>query len=510
MTSSLGEQLATVLVLLGAAVPAGRALTSRPIVRELRTHSVLGAVAILVALVGIGFVGWLMVRSVVWSRTVVAVVLAVWLLLWLHARVAFGRGRGLPPGSLGITTSLLAIDDPMFYASAAAVHGPVFKMQQIHRPVVCITDAALMQDLVSREEEHLGQSEWSFNRLVPQGYLEYMEGAAHQKYRAVFARAFTPEVGSAAREAIATVSRTQLSAMALMSANAGIHPEPFLYEVPFISLLHTVLGVDRDHADLTALRAGFEAITVPFEIHLPTPPAIARGYADLVDVVGRLAQVSVSSPFPSVLREVVRADATAATDPTILGNLVLMVKEGSIMVRGLLRWVLHVLASEPEQSQHFRDVEGDPGKLDAASHAFVLETLRLHESRYLYRTARADLTVGRFRIPRGWLVRFCLGEAHENPQSFPEPGRFDPHRFRDSVPGPDRYCPFGVGAHSCLGEDITLAIAGTFAREAALGWQLRKVSDGPPWRINRHWGLWRPSTEYRIKLSERTDTRNGD
>jgi hypothetical protein len=24
------------------------------------------------------------------------------------------------------------------------------------------------------------------------------------------------------------------------------------------------------------------------------------------------------------------------------------------------------------------------------------------------------------------------------------------------------------------------------------------VADGAPWRINRHWGLWRPSKEWRV------------
>jgi cytochrome P450 len=503
MTPTVVESVATVGVWVAAGIPAVRVFWSRPIRREAQVHPGLAALAAAAMLAALGLAGWLIMREPLWSRLLTGLLLLGWLMLWLHARVAYGQRRGLPPGSLGLTTSLAAIDDPSFYAGAAAAHGPVFKMQQVHRPVACVTDLGLGHDLLSREEARLGQSEWSFNRLVPGGYLEYMEGEPHLRYREVFARGFTPEVVEGARGAMAEVSRTQLEVMASSASDAGIHPEPFLYDVPFISLLHTVLGVGRDHEDLPALRAGFALITVPFEVHLPTPPSIARGYADLVRMVGGLAQVAASSPTPSVLREVVRANPAHAADPTVLGNLVLMVKEGSIMVRGLLRWVLKVLASEPPQGAVLRAAAQDPGLLEAASVAFVRETLRLHESRYLYRTAREAVTLGGFRIPRGWLVRLCVGEAHEDPRHFPEPTRFDPMRFRGALPGPERYCPFGTGTHACLGDGITLAIASTFVREAALGWEWRTVSDGPPWRINRHWGLWRPSPEFRVTLTPR-------
>ena len=200
-----------------------------------------------------------------------------------------------------------------------------------------------------------------------------------------------------------------------------------------------------------------------------TPPSIARGYADLVTITHKLAEVAADSPIPSVLRSLVRQDAAHARDATIVGNLVLMVKEGSIMVRGLLRWVLKALAADPSHARYMRAAAGDTAQLEALSVALVRETLRLNESRYLYRTARDDVMIGRFRIPKGWLIRLCIGEAHENPRHFPDPRRFDPSRFMGSPPRPDQYCPFGAGAHACLGEDITLAIAGGFAREAALG-----------------------------------------
>ena len=496
-----GELIASAIVMVATVVPVARVLLRHPIRREFRSHPVLGTLAVIgtIAVLGVGL--RLYGESPGVRRGIVVVAAVGALVAWIHARPSYGIRRGLPPGSLGLATSLDAVDDPAFYARSASRHGPVFKMRQVHRPVACVSDLTVGRDVLHRNDRSLGSSEWSFNRLVPGGYLEYMEGDVHARYRHAFAPAFTTEAVRAAHGVIARTSRRQLSTMAQSAGSTGVHPEPYLLEVPFVALLHTVLGVPPEHPRLPALRAGFEAITVPFEVHLPTPPSIARGYADLVAITHELAEVAADSPVPSVLRSLARQDAAHARDATIAGNLVLMVKEGSIMVRGLLRWVLKALAADPSHARSMRAAAGDTGQLEALSVAFVRETLRLHESRYLYRTARDDVAIGPFRVPKGWLIRVCIGEAHEDPRHFPDPQHFDPSRFMGSLPGPDRYCPFGAGPHACLGEDLTLAIAGGFAREAALGFDLHTVSDGPVWRINRHWGLWRPSPEFRLSLT---------
>lgn len=501
MTREAFELLASLLVMTAASVPLVRIVILRPVRREFATHPLLAMVAAIVAVVAVSLGLWLLVVSPVSRRIIVVVAVALWILGWLHARASFGSGRRLPPGSLGLRTSLEAVDDPSFYARAAVSHGPVFKMRQVHQPVACVTDLPVITDVLERNDGSLGQSQWSFNRLVPGGYLEYMEGAPHARYRRLFADAFTSESMQGARETIARTSSAQLSAMARAAGVNGVHPEPYLYPVPFTALLHSILGVSPSHPRVPELTSGFEAITVPFEVHLPTPPSIAAGYSSLVSITRDLAHDAVESSIPSVLRSLVRHDASLAVDDTILGNLVLMVKEGSIMVRGLLRWILKAMASDPSIAEKLRASASNEAQLESLSVATVREALRLHESRYLYRTARRDVEVGKYRVPEGWLVRLCMGEAHEDSRHFPEPQRFDPSRFLAGTPGADRYCPFGAGVHSCLGEELTLAIAGGFVREASLRWELRAVRDGPMWRINRHWGLWRPSLDFRVTLS---------
>jgi cytochrome P450 len=492
-----------IVVLMVATILAGRVLAKRPVRREVLAHPVL-ALAVLLLLAAMVFAGRGVLRSAVWRQVIVGIVGSVTAIAIVRARPHYGRRAGLPPGSLGLATSLDAIDDQAFYAKAEREWGSVFKMSQVHQPVVCIVDLALAHDLFRTHGEHLAPSRWSFNRLVPGGYVEYMQGDAHAAYRGALGRGFAAMRPGAGEGTARLAARDQLQAMSLAGAH-GVDPEPLLLPVAMSAMLHAILGVDRAHPRAAALTALFTDLIRPMELLLPVPGRARTTFASLVAEVRLLGAAvandgSLEHQSPSLLGALVRHAPDALRDPTLVGNLVLMVKEGSIMVRGLLRWVLKMHADHPELSARLRDTPGEGG---AFSRRFVLEVLRLHESRYVYRRATRDLPLGTHRIPRGWLVRLCVGEAHERETHFPEPQTFNPDRFTGDPLTHANFAPFGQGAHACLGGDLTLAIAQAFVEEAARHFEVRTTADGPPWRINRHWGLWRPSQAWRVRVVPR-------
>ena len=447
----------------------------------------------------LAFATWV---SITWEpgrRIVVAGVALAGLVALVHGRPGYGRRRGLPPGSLSLATSLDAIDDRRFYVKAAARWGPVFKMRQIHQPVVCITDLPTGLEVLRISDDALIQSDWSFNRLVPGGYLEFMNGDAHARYRGILAAAFTSDIVDAWQETIIAAARRQLAELARSQERDGVDPEPVLLHGPLTSLIGMVLGVAPADARFDSLTSLFVKLNEPIELFLPIPRSNRHTYAELTSLVTALARSPLE--VPSVLANIVRADPAHADDQTLIGNLVLMVKEGSMMVRGLLRWVLRALAEHEPSVRSLRDLREAPQKLDALATAFVLETLRRYETRYVYRVAAREVTIGRYRVPKGWLIRLCLDAAHEHADRFPDPGRFDPTRFVGPRPEPGSFCPFGSGRHACLGADVTLVIASAFVREAALAYDVRIREDGPAWRINRHWGLWRPSPRFRVAVT---------
>ena len=208
---------------------------------------------------------------------------------------------------------------------------------------------ALGLELLRTDDDALVQSNWSFNRLVPGGYLEYMDGDAHGRYRRIFAAAFTQEVLADSRESITLAVRRQLAEMARSSTGDGVDQEPFLLPISLTSLLRAVLGTSADGERFDELRSLFT------ELNRPLDPAT------LPELVESARQASSAAPGArSVLAHLMQSDPTQVDDDTVAGNLILMVKEGSIMVRGLFRWLLKMLAQDPRWAEQIREVASDP------------------------------------------------------------------------------------------------------------------------------------------------------
>ncbi|XP_039028879.1 taxane 13-alpha-hydroxylase-like [Hibiscus syriacus] len=70
-----------------------------------------------------------------------------------------------------------------------------------------------------------------------------------------------------------------------------------------------------------------------------------------------------------------------------------------------------------------------------------------------FRKAVADIEYQGFTIPKGWKVLWTAYGTHYDGEYFKDPWRFDPSRFRESVP-PYVYVPFGGGARRCAGYQL--------------------------------------------------------
>ena len=145
--------------------------------------------------------------------------------------------------------------------------------------------------------------------------------------------------------------------------------------------------------------------------------------------------------------------------------------------------------------------------IDTALFHFVNETLRMHQSEYFYREVVRDTQIGAYRVPKGWLLRVCVRECHDNASVFPDPKTFNPGRFNGRHYDKTEYCPFSDGTHSCFGADLAVMIARALVTVLAVDFDGRCVADGPVERWgNRHWSHWRPNTKFRISLSRRNGT----
>jgi hypothetical protein len=205
------------------------------------------------------------------------------------------------------------------------------------------------------------------------------------------------------------------------------------------------------------------------------------------------------------LSEILRADAAHLEDETLIGNLVLIVHVTRSNVRGLLGWILKEHVDHPQFAQRIRQAARDTteggSRVEALATNFVSETLRMHQSEYFYREVVNEIRIGPHRVPKGWLLRVCVRECHDDPVVFAEPRNFDPERFTGRHYSKTEYCPFGHGDHSCFGAGLAIMIARTLVTALAIDFDARGVSDGPAERQgNRHWSHWRPSRRLRVAL----------
>lgn len=96
------------------------------------------------------------------------------------------------------------------------------------------------------------------------------------------------------------------------------------------------------------------------------------------------------------------------------------------------------------------EAEGDDNELRQAT---ILEVQRNRTvidlaGRHVYAPA---YELGEWVIPRGSSILVSIVQLHTNPDIFPDPERFDPHRFIDSKPSSFAWIPFGGGARRCVG-----------------------------------------------------------
>jgi cytochrome P450 len=206
-----------------------------------------------------------------------------------------------------------------------------------------------------------------------------------------------------------------------------------------------------------------------------------------------------------VLRHVIVTDPDLAGDDGVIGNLVTMVWDGRNLLDRLLRWVLKMSADHPRALAELREVAtsgtaAQGATVDAFAKRFVLETMRMRLPAFNYRRVVRDISIGPYRVPKGWLIRICRHEAHCSSDVSPAPDEFNPPRFAKSS-GPSEFCPFSEGPHSCPAEGFAMAVAETFVLRLALAFEVRAVRDGPAWRPNRHWAYWVPSADFRLELA---------
>jgi cytochrome P450 len=443
-----------------------------------------------------------LLRSLAILGFLAAIGLAWW--MWRGS----SRGRRALPGSFEVLPWGPYLDH-RFYQRQAERYGPIFKMGSTLpcpslRPTVCIVGHKAGLDLLRQHDDALQL--WPpapFSLLFPRGFLRYMNQDDHQIYNHLFRSAFSPKFlsdCSTAIDAEATNALSRMAADAKTGQADGIKPRPYLDQMLFAIFARVLLGIQPGSDAFTRLQPLYQQINIPRLTLRSSRKRAQENLGQLTDFLVQEAQRdrAGSGHSASLLSEIARVDPTKFDDLTILGNLIFMVESGCNDVGGLLMWVLKHLGDHPEWMQRLQDQTPCPQKLRSLADRIVSETLRLEQSEYLHRKAIRDLEFGDYVIPKGWLIRICIRDGHQDSQIFQDPAKFDPDRFIDKKFSHVEYAPFGLFRHMCVGDRLTHEIACTFLAVLAKSYDIEAANDGPPEHTRFHWA---PNPEFRLRLT---------
>ncbi len=428
--------------------------------------------------------------------------------LWWRSRPDFGRARGLPPGSLGIGASLDAIDNKAFYQEQAALHGPIFKMSQFGRPVLCIIGLSRGRKLLMDHAEALAGASLPYSRFVAKGVLRYMPREHHQEEGPLFRRAFSETVLDAQEVQVRTSCQRHLEALLTVSASgeSGADIRPFLVRWTTDALASAFFGIapgdprlddiDRAQRAMQLDRSGGAAWRAAMEGALVSASSVLREIGELHIHNGDAR---------SVLGALVNRAPDSLNDEGRLRNLFFMFRLGTGDLAAALAWVAYHLSIHPELQEKVRATGrtvGPPRGMHPGDLAtrVVLETLRLEQSEFLYRRVVKPLTFEGFSIPAGWILRICVQESHRDPDVFPNPATFDPDRFIGRSLSKSEYATFGLDGHGCMGASMVHFFGRILVEELCLGYTTRVTRDGPFEHGTRHRHHWRPSRNWQVTL----------
>ncbi|MEZ4281017.1 MAG: cytochrome P450 [Myxococcota bacterium] len=162
----------------------------------------------------------------------------------------------------------------------------------------------------------------------------------------------------------------------------------------------------------------------------------------------------------------------ALDDDALVGQTTLLFGASYETTAQALLFTLLLLAQSPNELLSLRaeSAAAPPGTRSERASRIVRESLRLLPPvPHTIRIVRSDTTLEGVALRRGDRVLVSHFHAHRLAESFPEPERFDPDRWREARPGPYDYFPFSAAPRLCIGagfasEVLEQAIVGIVRR----------------------------------------------
>ncbi len=351
-------------------------------------------------------------------------------------------------------------------------HGRIFEINiPFFGRTVVVSDPALVRAVCTASAEQLSNVAPNLGNWFGPGSVFGLDDGTHRDRRRLLAPAFH---GRTLKNYEKVIEDETLRECANWPEGQEFRTLEPMNRITLNVILRTIFGADEP--ELEELRA----IIPPFmklgqlTAFLPAPPSWVGRFgpwgklSDLREAFDRIVSTLVDradvdpalGERADVLAFLLRRgydDGTGIPRPDLCDELLTLVCAGHETTASALAWTFERLRRHPHVlAELVGEVDEGGGEFRRAT---IVESLRVRTVIDVAgRRVRAPSTdLGDWRIPQDRTVLVRIADLHENPEIFPHPERFDPHRFDGTKAVAPTWLAFGGGARRCIGADFAIA-----------------------------------------------------
>jgi cytochrome P450 family 138 len=352
------------------------------------------------------------------------------------------------------------------YGRAYTIHVPIFGAGSV------ISDPALVRQLFLTSTELVGNIEANLGRVLGEGSLFNLDGAAHHRQRKLL---IPPFHGKRMHTYEAIVEEETLREAATWPDGEPFAMLPSMMRITLNAILRAVFGAEgAEFEALRTLMPSFVALGSRLAV-LPVPRvdlgrwspwgrfyAYRREFDAIIDtlIAKALADPALAdrSDVLSIMLQARYDDGERMSNREIADQLTTVLAAGHETTATTLAWAIERLRRHPGilarlAAEADADADAEEGATSELRQATILEVQRVRPVIDLTarRVKAESLPLGEWVFPRGHTIMVGIGLVHSDDAVFPDAARFNPDRFVGVKPDRYAWVPFGGGFRRCLG-----------------------------------------------------------
>ncbi|BBY12676.1 cytochrome P450 [Mycobacterium marseillense] len=345
------------------------------------------------------------------------------------------------------------------YGSVVALRLPMWGR------VIAVSDPELAKQVFTTSPDELGNIQPNLSRLFGSGSVFALEGDDHRRRRRLLAPPFH---GKSMKNYESIIEEETLREIAGWQQAESFATLPPMMRITLNAILRAVFGADGAELDelrrlippWVTLGSRLAALPKPKRNYGRFSPWYRldewrRQYDKVIDTL--IAAERADPDFAErtdVLALLLRStydDGSAMSHKDIGDELLTLLAAGHETTASTLAWAFERISRHPDVLAALVE-EADSGGNELRQ-ATILEVQRARTvidfaGRHVY---PETYQLGEWVIPRGYSIIVGIAQLHDNPELFPDPGRFDPQRFIGTKPSALAWVPFGGGTRRCVG-----------------------------------------------------------